>query len=113
MPFFCEGLMTHSVIARVIATDEAITFIRSLHEQHGALMFFQSGGCCDGSSPMCYALGDFGLSDTDVFMGLLDGALFTWAPSSSSIGNIPNSSSMSYREWEACSRSTMAPESAF
>jgi len=68
--------MTHSVIARVIATDEAITFIRSLHEQHGALMFFQSGGCCDGSSPMCYALGDFGLSDTDVFMGLLDGAPF-------------------------------------
>jgi uncharacterized protein (DUF779 family) len=39
-------------------------------------MFFQSGGCCDGSTPMCYAAGEFDLSDSDVYLGNLDGAPF-------------------------------------
>jgi uncharacterized protein (DUF779 family) len=39
-------------------------------------MFFQSGGCCDGSAPMCYPAGEFNISDTDVYLGNLDGAPF-------------------------------------
>lgn len=39
-------------------------------------MFFQSGGCCDGSSPMCYAIGDFQVGDADVYLGDLDGTPF-------------------------------------
>jgi uncharacterized protein (DUF779 family) len=39
-------------------------------------MFFQSGGCCDGSAPMCYAAGEFNLSESDVYLGNLDGAPF-------------------------------------
>jgi uncharacterized protein (DUF779 family) len=63
-------------IARVTATPAALAFIGELRRRHGALMFFQSGGCCDGSAPMCYAAGEFNLSDTDVHLGDLDGAPF-------------------------------------
>jgi uncharacterized protein len=44
---------------QVEATDLAIHLIRVLREKHGPLMFHQSGGCCDGSSPMCYPRGEF------------------------------------------------------
>ena len=63
-------------IARVLATPAALAFIDELRQRYGPLMFFQSGGCCDGSAPMCYAAGDFGLSDTDVYLGNLAGAPF-------------------------------------
>ena len=43
---------------RVIATDQAVDLIEKLKVEHGQLMFHQSGGCCDGSSPMCYPKGD-------------------------------------------------------
>lgn len=43
-----------------------------LHEAHGPLMFHQSGGCCDGSSPMCYPAGEFRVGDSDVHLGDLD-----------------------------------------
>jgi uncharacterized protein (DUF779 family) len=43
--------------------------LRQLRDQHGELMFHQSGGCCDGSSPMCYPLGDFLTGDADVHLG--------------------------------------------
>ena len=46
--------------------------LRRLREQHGPLMFHQSGGCCDGSSPMCFPDGDFITSDADVHLGDLD-----------------------------------------
>jgi uncharacterized protein (DUF779 family) len=62
--------------ARVIATEAALAMIAELRVRHGALMFFQSGGCCDGSAPMCYPAGEFGLSDTDVYLGELGGAPF-------------------------------------
>jgi uncharacterized protein (DUF779 family) len=62
--------------ARVVATPAALAFIGRLRERHGALMFFQSGGCCDGSAPMCYPAGEFSVSDTDVCLGELDGAPF-------------------------------------
>ncbi|HJV82847.1 DUF779 domain-containing protein [Noviherbaspirillum sp.] len=63
-------------IPRVIATEAATAFITALREEHGPLMFFQSGGCCDGSAPMCYALGDFDVSDSDVFLGTIVDAPF-------------------------------------
>jgi uncharacterized protein len=43
-----------------------------LQDRHGPVMFHQSGGCCDGSSPMCYPLGDFLVGDRDVLLGLLN-----------------------------------------
>jgi uncharacterized protein (DUF779 family) len=61
---------------RVIATDAALAMIAELRGRHGPIMFFQSGGCCDGSAPMCYPAGEFQVSDTDVRLGELDGAAF-------------------------------------
>ncbi|GGY30259.1 DUF779 domain-containing protein [Pseudoduganella albidiflava] len=63
-------------VARVTATPAALAFIGELRGRHGPLMFFQSGGCCDGSAPMCYPDGEFNVSDTDVRLGELDGAPF-------------------------------------
>jgi uncharacterized protein (DUF779 family) len=63
-------------VARVIATESALELMASLREKHGPLMFFQSGGCCDGSSPLCYALGEFQVGDDDVYLGELDGTPF-------------------------------------
>ena len=54
---------------RVDMTDAAASMLRSLREQHGELMFHQSGGCCDGSSPMCFADGDFLTGDADEHLG--------------------------------------------
>lgn len=68
--------MIQNHLSRVVATDAAREFIAALRQKHGALMFFQSGGCCDGSAPMCYAMGDFAVSDTDVYLGSIDGTPF-------------------------------------
>ncbi len=54
---------------RVIATAAAQALIERLREQHGPLMFHQSGGCCDGSAPMCYPQGEFMTGDSDVLLG--------------------------------------------
>jgi uncharacterized protein (DUF779 family) len=51
---------------RVAVTDEAAGFLRRLTGRHGPLMFHQSGGCCDGSSPMCYPSGEFLTGDADI-----------------------------------------------
>jgi uncharacterized protein (DUF779 family) len=56
---------------QVEATPAALALIDSLKLKHGPLMFHQSGGCCDGSSPMCYPAGDFYLGDQDILMGTL------------------------------------------
>jgi uncharacterized protein (DUF779 family) len=61
---------------QVLATDLAIHLIRVLREKHGELMFHQSGGCCDGSSPMCYPRGEFMVGDSDVQLGEVDGEPF-------------------------------------
>lgn len=58
--------------SRVALTDEAAALLRTLEEKHGDLMFHQSGGCCDGSSPMCFPAGDFLTSDADVLLGEFD-----------------------------------------
>lgn len=68
-------MMTHQV-QRVIATDSARELLSTLQQKYGALMFFQSGGCCDGSSPLCYAQNEFQVSDDDVYLGSLEGTPF-------------------------------------
>ena len=63
-------------VLRVTATPAAIELIERLRGKHGELMFHQSGGCCDGSAPMCFAQGDFILGDNDVHLGDIGGAPF-------------------------------------
>ena len=63
-------------VARVGATPAAEDLIRRLAAAHGPLLFHQSGGCCDGSSPMCFAVGDFIVGDRDVRLGEIGGADF-------------------------------------
>ena len=63
-------------IPRVVATPAAETLITQLRDRHGPLLFHQSGGCCDGSSPMCYPRGDFIVGDRDVLLGEVAGAPF-------------------------------------
>ena len=58
--------------SRVALTASAVELLRKLWAKHGALMFHQSGGCCDGSSPMCYPAGEFITGDSDVLLGLFD-----------------------------------------
>ena len=60
------------VPSRALITEAAADLLRRLQDRHGALMFHQSGGCCDGSSPMCYPDGDFVVGDRDVLLAILD-----------------------------------------
>jgi uncharacterized protein (DUF779 family) len=64
------------MVERVLVTEEAKQLIESLRAEHGDLMFHQSGGCCDGSSPMCYPRGEFRVGSRDVFMGEIAGSPF-------------------------------------
>jgi uncharacterized protein len=61
---------------RVTATPIALALIDELRAEYGPVMFHQSGGCCDGSSPMCYPVGDFLVSDGDVHLGTVGEANF-------------------------------------
>ncbi len=63
-------------VTRVEATPAALELIERLRAKHGPLMFHQSGGCCDGSSPMCYPLGDFIVGNSDVKLGEIGNAPF-------------------------------------
>lgn len=65
---------------QVMATLPALQLIQTLQARHGDLLFHQSGGCCDGSSPMCFAQGDFIVGDRDVRMGEIGGAPFYISP---------------------------------
>ncbi|MEH0108745.1 DUF779 domain-containing protein [Tersicoccus sp. MR15.9] len=58
--------------SRVALCPAAIALLQQLWDQHGPLMFHQSGGCCDGSSPMCYPAGEFLTGDADVLLGVFD-----------------------------------------
>jgi len=64
-----------TVPPRVLITADARDLLRILRDRHGHLMLHQSGGCCDGSSPMCYPTGEFIVGDRDVLLGVLDLAL--------------------------------------
>jgi len=57
--------------SRVDVTPAAAAMLRRLHDTHGSLMFHQSGGCCDGSSPMCYPEGEFRTGSSDVLLAEL------------------------------------------
>lgn len=59
----------YKMTKRVTATEDALKLIEHLKEMHGSLMFHQSGGCCDGSSPMCYPRDEFRTGDSDVLLG--------------------------------------------
>ena len=61
---------------RVVATDATLALIERLKAKHGDLMFHQSGGCCDGSAPMCYPLGEFQVGEADVSLGSIGGCPF-------------------------------------
>ncbi|MBE9916473.1 DUF779 domain-containing protein [Paenibacillus donghaensis] len=63
-------------VRKVIATDAALELIEQLKKKHGPVMFHQSGGCCDGSSPMCFPAGEFLVGESDVRMGEIGGAPF-------------------------------------
>jgi hypothetical protein len=63
-------------IAKVTATEAALKLINHLKTQHGELMFHQSGGCCDGSSPMCFPDGELIIGDGDLMLGEIGGCPF-------------------------------------
>lgn len=74
---FADGVVGRVTIAgesspRVELSPAAAALVDRLWSVHGPLMFHQSGGCCDGSSPMCYPAGEFQTSDADVLLGELD-----------------------------------------
>src|SRR6195952_2438350 len=72
---------TSAAPSRALITEAAAELLRKLQNRHGALMFHQSGGCCDGSSPMCYPDGDFIVGDRDILLAILDvgdGAVPIW-----------------------------------
>jgi len=64
--------MTSAAPSRALITEAAAELLRTLQNRHGALMFHQSGGCCDGSSPMCYPDGEFIVGDRDILLSILD-----------------------------------------
>jgi uncharacterized protein (DUF779 family) len=59
-------------VERVLVTEAAARVVRGLIAAHGPLMFHQSGGCCDGSAPMCYPRGEFKLGERDVLLGSIE-----------------------------------------
>ncbi|MBF0147700.1 MAG: DUF779 domain-containing protein [Magnetococcales bacterium] len=61
---------------RVVLTSAAEKLIDTLKEVHGPLMFHQSGGCCDGSAPMCYVAGEFKVGGRDLLLGEIAGCPF-------------------------------------
>ena len=63
-------------LRRVVCTPAAVDLIRTVRAKHGPVMFHQSGGCCDGSAPMCFPQGEFLLGDHDRLLGEIDGAPF-------------------------------------
>ena len=66
-------------VERVSVTDKAKAVIDQLRQKHGDLMFHQSGGCCDGSSPMCFAKGEFMVGSRDLCLGEIEGCKFYMA----------------------------------
>jgi len=64
------------MVKRVLVSPEASALIADLKSSFGELMFHQSGGCCDGSSPMCFEKGEFKLGGSDVKLGEIDGCEF-------------------------------------
>jgi len=68
--------MPTNIPERVSATPETLALIERLLKIHGPLLFHQSGGCCDGSAPMCYPRGEFKVGAQDVYLGEIGGQPF-------------------------------------
>jgi uncharacterized protein (DUF779 family) len=68
--------MSSTLPQQVLTTPAAVALMEILKAKYGPLMFHQSGGCCDGSSPMCYPLGEFMVGDSDVLLATIEGAPF-------------------------------------
>lgn len=64
------------VVQRVTVTESALNLLQELRKKHGALLFHQSGGCCDGSAPMCFPKDEFLIDNNDVFLGNIDDVPF-------------------------------------
>jgi uncharacterized protein (DUF779 family) len=71
-----SGTGEQGMVARVVATSAALEAIAQLVAESGPFMFFQSGGCCDGSLPMCFADGEFVIGSHDVLLGEVGGCPF-------------------------------------
>lgn len=63
-------------VDRVLITEEAVAIVEKLKQKHGPLIFHQSGGCCDGSSPMCFEKDELFLNETDMHLGEIAGCPF-------------------------------------
>lgn len=70
--------MTILLPPRILATDAALALMAQLAAKHGPLMFHQSGGCCDGSAPMCFPRGEFKVGAQDVLLGHVAGNVPVW-----------------------------------
>ena len=68
--------MSEQEVLRVIATPAAIELIGRLRAEHGDVLFHQSGGCCDGSAPMCFPVNEFMVGGSDVRLGEIAGVPF-------------------------------------
>jgi uncharacterized protein (DUF779 family) len=68
--------MAAESVLKVLATESALELIDRLRAKYGDVMFHQSGGCCDGSSPMCFPLGEFLIGEQDEHLGEIGGAPF-------------------------------------
>ena len=68
--------MTTHAVAQITAPPTAVARIENMRGKPGTVLFHQSGGCCDGSSPMCYPQDDFIVGDRDVLLGEIGGAPF-------------------------------------
>lgn len=73
-------MATVAVPEQVTATSEALKLIAELQGQHGPIMFYQSGGCCEGSAPMCFPVGEFRIGSRDRKVGEIGGAEFFISP---------------------------------
>lgn len=73
--------MSTDIPLQVTATAPALALVAELRAEYGSVLFHQSGGCCDGSSPMCYPQDDFIVGDRDVLLGTIAGAPFYISPS--------------------------------
>jgi uncharacterized protein (DUF779 family) len=69
-------VMAGKEVERVIVTPAAVELIEKLRAEHGPLLFHQSGGCCDGSAPMCFPAGEFMVGSADVKLGMIAGVPF-------------------------------------
>jgi len=69
-------LLEKTMVKRVLITPEAEEVVQRLKAEHGDLLFHQSGGCCDGSAPMCFSVNDYRVGENDVKLGEIAGCAF-------------------------------------